>query len=125
MEKTNKKLAITKIADMKYGIVYEDFSFVVNKTDWENASDPICCELLTDEDMKIIAEKLGRAIRGLKANSLTDSDISDCVWTLYETEIVYSKTFYYEDLNEEEHKLIRGKHTKEDTLRMYNKYKAK
>ena len=80
---------------------------------------------LHHEDMKMIAEKLGRAIRGLKANSLTESQISDCVWTLYETEVVYCKTFYYEDMNEEDYKLICGKHTKEDTLRMYNKYKVR
>lgn len=100
---SNKKVDIT----LPSGV-----AFTVCAEDWEDASAAICCELLTDEDIEDIANKLKAQAdanpywdkaEDFDTNNELNGDQMDELWRDYENITIAHKVFYFEDMTEAEY----------------------
>lgn len=100
---SNKKVYITLPSGVDFTVCAED---------WEDASAAICCELLTDEDIEDIANKLKvqadsnpywDKAEDFDTNNELNGDQMDELWRDYENITIAHKVFYFEDMTEAEY----------------------
>lgn len=91
----------------KYG---DTFDIAID--DWENAPDPICMSLITEEEWNKVGKMLQDEYRSY--TDLTE-DLIDQIWADYETFVVnYCTCFYYEDMTNEEYEMFKLRSNKGD-----------
>lgn len=79
------------------------FTFTMTLNDWESAPDPICMCLVTDEQWDKVATQLQDLVNNFNEDDDKD-DCEDLLWTEYEYAVLrLCRTFYYEDLTNEEY----------------------
>lgn len=90
----------------------EGFEFEMTHNDWEYASDPICMELVTEEEWDSTAKALTKvmkyAVDSMDSDTLSDEyaldELDDLFWCEYEKLVVRNcTTFYYEDMTDSEY----------------------